>query len=70
MPSDQESSEPTAGIERFANAYTRVVALFLAALTVAIGVAMVVMGNILARAIGVALLTLGLAWGIRTTRRP
>jgi hypothetical protein len=63
-------SEPTTAIERFANTYTRVIPLFLAALITAIGLAMVLIGNTLARAIGVALLALEVAWTIRMVRRP
>jgi len=57
------------GLERFADAYDRAVGLCLAAITVAIGLAMVVMGNTLARAIGVVLLALILGSAIRTMRR-
>jgi len=55
-------------IERFANAYTFVTGLFVAAVVLAIAVAMILMGNTLARAIGLGLVVLAAAV-VRMVRR-
>jgi hypothetical protein len=63
---DQDARLP---IERVGHAYSLAIAVFLGALTIVIGVAMVLMGNSLARAIGVAFVALPLVVLVRILHR-
>jgi hypothetical protein len=63
---DHDSRLP---IERFGHAYSLAVSTFIGALLIAIGVAMVLMGNSLARAIGVAFVALPLILLLRRLQR-